>query len=90
MALNSTSKLLAIAGAFQVAVIVLPRPGYSRLVPELIDCTYVFFCQFFTIYTAFPSVDLFQLVNSITPYRVPHLSLRLNGILGVKQVPPYL
>lgn len=36
--MNPSGKLLAVAGAFQVAVIVLPRPGYSRLIPEIIDC----------------------------------------------------
>jgi hypothetical protein len=27
-------------GAFQVAVIVLPRPGFTRLAPTTIDCKY--------------------------------------------------
>lgn len=40
ISLNPSGKLLAIAGAFQVAVIVLPRPGYSRLVPDRLDCKY--------------------------------------------------
>ncbi|KAF9535116.1 hypothetical protein CPB83DRAFT_781213 [Crepidotus variabilis] len=47
LTLNPTGKLLAIAGAFQVAVIVLPRPGYSRLVPDLIDCKSVQVGQFY-------------------------------------------
>lgn len=38
MALNPNGKLLAVAGAFQVAVIVLPRPGFTRLVPSSVDC----------------------------------------------------
>ncbi|GAV99149.1 Nucleoporin nup82 [Lentinula edodes] len=38
IALNSSGKLLAVAGAFQLAVVVLPRAGYSRLVPDIIDC----------------------------------------------------
>lgn len=38
LALNPNGKLLAIAGATQVAVVVLPRAGYSRLVPSAIDC----------------------------------------------------
>ncbi|KIY73757.1 hypothetical protein CYLTODRAFT_193304 [Cylindrobasidium torrendii FP15055 ss-10] len=38
IALNPTGKLLAVAGATQVAIIVLPRPGFSRLVPEKLDC----------------------------------------------------
>lgn len=35
---NPTGKLLAIAGAYQVAVVVLPRAGYSKLVSTSIDC----------------------------------------------------
>ncbi|OBZ76188.1 Nucleoporin nup82 [Grifola frondosa] len=38
IALNPNCKLLAVAGAFQVAVIVLPRTGFARIVPETIDC----------------------------------------------------
>ncbi|KAE9410294.1 hypothetical protein BT96DRAFT_961764 [Gymnopus androsaceus JB14] len=47
IALNSSGKLLAVAGAFQVAVVVLPRAGYSRLVPETIDCKCVQIGQFY-------------------------------------------
>ncbi|EEB90353.1 hypothetical protein MPER_11451 [Moniliophthora perniciosa FA553] len=36
--LNSSGKLLAVAGVYQVAIVVLPRAGYSRLIPETIDC----------------------------------------------------
>ncbi|KAI0375777.1 hypothetical protein BV20DRAFT_16076 [Pilatotrama ljubarskyi] len=36
--LNPNGKLLAIAGAFQVAVIVLPRTGFNRLVTATVDC----------------------------------------------------
>ncbi|KAI0082558.1 hypothetical protein K474DRAFT_1655355 [Panus rudis PR-1116 ss-1] len=38
MVLNPNSKLLAVAGAYQVAVIVLPRPGFMKLVPTMVDC----------------------------------------------------
>ncbi|EMD40644.1 hypothetical protein CERSUDRAFT_148888 [Gelatoporia subvermispora B] len=38
MALNPNGKLLAVAGAFQVAVVVLPRAGFTRLVPTIVDC----------------------------------------------------
>ncbi|KAG6890889.1 hypothetical protein C0995_000846 [Termitomyces sp. Mi166 len=38
ISLNPSGKLLAVAGAFQVAVIVLPRAGFSRLVPDTLDC----------------------------------------------------
>ncbi|KAF9263555.1 hypothetical protein L218DRAFT_901764 [Marasmius fiardii PR-910] len=45
--LNASGKLLAVAGAYQVAVVVLPRPGYSRLVPTAIDCKSVQIGQFY-------------------------------------------
>ncbi|VDB86566.1 unnamed protein product [Peniophora sp. CBMAI 1063] len=38
MAVNPSGKLLAVAGTRQVVVVVLPRPGYMRLVPTNIDC----------------------------------------------------
>ncbi|KAG7449333.1 uncharacterized protein BT62DRAFT_945513 [Guyanagaster necrorhizus] len=38
MSLNPGGKLLAVAGASQVAVIVLPRSGFLRLVPDKLDC----------------------------------------------------
>ncbi|KAG6833726.1 hypothetical protein H0H87_001158 [Tephrocybe sp. NHM501043] len=47
ISLSPSGKLLAIAGAFQVAVIVLPRAGFSRLVPETIDCKSVQVGQFY-------------------------------------------
>ena len=31
---------MAVAGTFQVAVVVLPRPGFMRLVPTTIDCKF--------------------------------------------------
>jgi nucleoporin NUP82 len=40
ISLNPSGKLLAVAGIHQIAVVVLPRVGYSRLVPEVIDCKY--------------------------------------------------
>ncbi|TFK76066.1 hypothetical protein BDN72DRAFT_831507 [Pluteus cervinus] len=47
MALNPSGKLLAVAGAFQVAVLVLPRAGSTRLVPDRIDCKSVSIGQFY-------------------------------------------
>ncbi|TIB92557.1 hypothetical protein E3Q18_02288 [Wallemia mellicola] len=38
LVLNSTKKLLAVVGSHQVVVVVLPRPGYSKLVTPLIEC----------------------------------------------------
>jgi nucleoporin NUP82 len=43
IALNPNGKLLAIAGTSQVAVVVLPRAGYSRLVGDSVECKYA--CQ---------------------------------------------
>lgn len=40
LALNPSGKLLAVAGAYQVAVVVLPRAGYSKVVSSSIDCKY--------------------------------------------------
>lgn len=40
ISLNPSGKLLAVAGTHQAAVVVLPRAGYSRLVPDVIDCKY--------------------------------------------------
>ncbi|KAF6762852.1 hypothetical protein DFP72DRAFT_1061098 [Ephemerocybe angulata] len=47
IALNSNGKLLAVAGAFQVAVVIMPRAGYSRLVPDSIECKAVHIGQFY-------------------------------------------
>ncbi|KAI6047305.1 hypothetical protein EDC04DRAFT_2622716 [Pisolithus marmoratus] len=44
---NQSGKLLAIAGAYQVAVVVLPRPGYWKLVSCTIDCKSVQVGQFY-------------------------------------------
>ncbi|KAJ7499068.1 hypothetical protein FB451DRAFT_1334620 [Mycena latifolia] len=38
ISVNPSGKLLAVAGACQVGVIVLPRSGFARLVPDTIDC----------------------------------------------------
>lgn len=45
--LNPSGKILAIAGTYQVAVIILPRPGYSKLVPAFIDCKALHVGQFY-------------------------------------------
>ncbi|KAI0952617.1 hypothetical protein AcV7_008361 [Taiwanofungus camphoratus] len=47
MVLNPNSKLLAVAGAFQVAVIVLPRAGFTKLVPTTVDCKSIQIGQFY-------------------------------------------
>ena len=38
MVLNPNGKFLAVAGASQVAIVVLPRAGFTRLVPTTVDC----------------------------------------------------
>lgn len=52
ISLNPSGKLLAVAGAFQVAVVVLPRSGFARLVPESVDCKYILFTTS-SIYTSY-------------------------------------
>ncbi|THH33582.1 hypothetical protein EUX98_g536 [Antrodiella citrinella] len=47
MVLNPNAKILAVAGAFQVAVVVLPRPGFTRLVPTTIDCKSIQIGQYY-------------------------------------------
>ncbi|KIK96958.1 hypothetical protein PAXRUDRAFT_137283 [Paxillus rubicundulus Ve08.2h10] len=47
LALNPSGKLLAVTGAYQVAVVVLPRAGYSKLVSSSIDCRAVQVGQFY-------------------------------------------
>ncbi|KAH0840061.1 hypothetical protein J3R83DRAFT_1028 [Lanmaoa asiatica] len=46
LALNPSGKLLAVAGAYQVAVVVLPRAGYTKVVSSSIDCKAVQVGQF--------------------------------------------
>ncbi|KAH7924035.1 hypothetical protein BV22DRAFT_1091637 [Leucogyrophana mollusca] len=43
---NPSGKLLAVAGAYQVAVVVLPRAGYLKLVPTAIECKAIQVGQF--------------------------------------------
>ncbi|EGO27441.1 hypothetical protein SERLADRAFT_446672 [Serpula lacrymans var. lacrymans S7.9] len=47
LALNPSGKLLAVAGASQVAVVVLPRAGYAKLVPTSIECKSISVGQFY-------------------------------------------
>ncbi|KAH9850721.1 hypothetical protein C2E23DRAFT_833937 [Lenzites betulinus] len=47
IALNPSGKLLAVAGAFQVAVIVLPRTGFNKLVTTTVDCKSIQIGQYY-------------------------------------------
>nr|GAT54001.1 predicted protein [Mycena chlorophos] len=47
IALNPSGKLLAVAGDCQVGVVVLPRSGYARLLPDKIDCKSLQIGQFY-------------------------------------------
>ncbi|KAJ6599216.1 hypothetical protein DFH09DRAFT_1356311 [Mycena vulgaris] len=47
ISLNPSGKLLAVAGARQVGVVVLPRSGFARLVPDTIDCKSLQIGQFY-------------------------------------------
>ena len=60
ISLNPSGKLLAVAGTHQVAVIVLPRAGYSRLVPEAIDCKYALPLLFKLFFLPLISLDVFK------------------------------
>ncbi|KAH7916326.1 hypothetical protein BJ138DRAFT_1075738 [Hygrophoropsis aurantiaca] len=46
---NPSGKLLAVAGGYQVAVVVLPRAGYSKLVHTAIDCKAIRVGQFYHV-----------------------------------------
>ena len=45
IALNPNAKFLAVASAYQVAVVVLPRASSTRLASSVIDCKCVNFCR---------------------------------------------
>ncbi|PCH41289.1 hypothetical protein WOLCODRAFT_100221 [Wolfiporia cocos MD-104 SS10] len=45
--LNSHGKLLAVAGAYQVVVVVLPHSGFTKLKPETVDCKSLLIGQFY-------------------------------------------
>ncbi|KAF8450379.1 hypothetical protein L210DRAFT_956699 [Boletus edulis BED1] len=47
LALNPSGKLLAVAGAYQISVVVLPRAGYQKVVSSSIDCKAVQVGQFY-------------------------------------------
>ncbi|KAJ7095237.1 hypothetical protein B0H15DRAFT_774867 [Mycena belliarum] len=47
ISVNPSGKLLAVAGAREVGVIVLPRSGFARLVPDTIDCKSLQIGQFY-------------------------------------------
>ncbi|KAJ7742412.1 hypothetical protein DFH07DRAFT_980036 [Mycena maculata] len=44
---NPSGKLLAVAGECQVGIIVLPRSGFARLLPDTIDCKSLQIGQFY-------------------------------------------
>ncbi|KZT20799.1 hypothetical protein NEOLEDRAFT_1140344 [Neolentinus lepideus HHB14362 ss-1] len=47
LAVNLNGKLLAVAGAYQVAVVVLPKPGFAKLVTPSVDCKSIQVGQFY-------------------------------------------
>lgn len=86
MVLNPNSKLLAVAGAFQVAVVVLPRAGFTKLVPSIIDCKCVRtkFSQWLSIDICVPFVcaGRYKLGNFIMLQTRLRPLLRSTGIHG--------
>ncbi|TFK55814.1 hypothetical protein OE88DRAFT_1804607 [Heliocybe sulcata] len=47
LAVNPNGKLLAVAGEYQVAVVVLPKPGFAKLVTPNVDCKSIQVGQFY-------------------------------------------
>ncbi|KAJ7937199.1 hypothetical protein B0H13DRAFT_2226595 [Mycena leptocephala] len=60
IALNPSGKLLAVAGASQVGVVVLPRSGFARLVPDTIDCKSLQIGQFYHAEKSSPHIAKIQ------------------------------
>ncbi|KAJ7086738.1 hypothetical protein C8R44DRAFT_862052 [Mycena epipterygia] len=60
ISLNPSGKLLAVAGACQVGVIVLPRSGFARLVPDTIDCKSLQIGQFYHAAKSSPPIAKIQ------------------------------
>ncbi|KAJ6516069.1 hypothetical protein C8R45DRAFT_855821 [Mycena sanguinolenta] len=60
ISLNPTGKLLAVAGASQVGVVVLPRSGFARLVPDTIDCKSLQIGQFYHAEKSSPHIAKIQ------------------------------
>ncbi|KAF9782863.1 hypothetical protein BJ322DRAFT_1073133 [Thelephora terrestris] len=56
LVLNPNGRLLAVVGAFQVTVIVLPRPGFTRLAPQTVDCKSLQVGQFYHASGSSPQV----------------------------------
>ncbi|KAJ6539197.1 hypothetical protein B0H19DRAFT_1177668 [Mycena capillaripes] len=60
ISLNPSGKLLAVAGASQVGVVVLPRSGFARLVPDTIDCKSLQIGQFYHAEKSSPHIAKIQ------------------------------
>ncbi|KAF8211309.1 hypothetical protein K438DRAFT_1807092 [Mycena galopus ATCC 62051] len=60
ISLNPSGKLLAVAGASQVGVVVLPRSGFARLVPDTIDCKSLQIGQFYHAAKSSPHIAKIQ------------------------------
>ncbi|TDL29694.1 hypothetical protein BD410DRAFT_817721 [Rickenella mellea] len=56
IALSPNGKLLAVAGVFQVAVVVLPRSGFSKLVTSRVDCKSVQIGQYYHASSSSPPI----------------------------------
>lgn len=83
LALNPSGKLLAIAGAFQVAVVVLPRAGYTKLVSSSIECKYVFSSPLMSC--VYSIIGQSKWDNSIMGLHPRYPFARLTGIRGERQ-----
>ncbi|KAG9039651.1 hypothetical protein FRB95_009232 [Tulasnella sp. JGI-2019a] len=56
LAINHEGKFLAVAGRTQVAVVILPRPAYARLVTARVDCKSMQVGQYFHASTGAPDI----------------------------------
>lgn len=83
LVVNPSGKLLAVAGSHQVAVVVLPRPGYMRLVPTNIDCKCVFSASVH-LHVLKRGTDLLRLDNRTMALRHPRPLPRFNGTRGAR------
>ncbi|TIA90313.1 hypothetical protein E3P99_01621 [Wallemia hederae] len=56
LVLNHTKKLLAVVGTHQIVVVVLPRPGYARLVTPMIECRSIAVGQYYHAAKGAPAI----------------------------------
>jgi len=84
LSLNPSGKLLAVAGAYQVAVVVLPRAGYAKIISSSIDCKYdILLPLSYLVLTV--TAGRSKWASSITGRHPQHRFPRLTGTRGERQ-----